>query len=72
MGAIDYLCEMPRLMMERWWREDSRAAFNLPRENRTPRPAGEYAREVYSIAFFDSLVLIEKRAVPEPLRIRRK
>jgi methyltransferase family protein len=72
MGAIDYFCALTRLMMERWWDESSRSRFNIPRHERTPVESGEHARDIYSMSFFDSLVVVEKRDVPEPLRIRRK
>ena len=35
-------------------------------------PAGFHARNVYGLSFFDSLVVIEKRDVPEPLRLKPK
>jgi hypothetical protein len=70
-GFLDYAPLLIRSQMEFWWSPDSAPRSSQPRENRSPLDLGRHAKEIYAISFFDSMVVIEKRAMQEPLNIVR-
>ncbi len=70
-GFLDYAPALIRSQMEFWWSPDSDTRSKQPRESRPPLDLGTHAKEIYAISFYDSLVVIEKRARPEPLNIVR-
>lgn len=70
-GFLDFAPVLVRSQMEFWWSPDSFGRASQPREGRPRADLGTYAKEIYAISFFDSMVVIEKRVKPEPLVIRR-
>jgi hypothetical protein len=68
-GFLDYAPLLIRSQMEFWWSPESFNRAALPRESRPPANLGMHAKKVFAISFYDSLVVIEKRAQPEPLNI---
>ena len=70
-GFLDFAPALIRSQMEFWWSPESAARSMQPRENRPPLDLNRHAKDIYAISFFDSMVVIEKRAKPEPLNIYR-
>ena len=70
-GFLDFAQVLIRSQMEFWWPPDSAARSLQPRASRPSLDLGPHAKEIYAISFYDSMVVIEKRAHPEPLNIIR-
>ena len=68
-GFLDYAPALIRSQMEFWWPPDSGVRSLRPRETRPPLDLGLHYKKVFAISFYDSLVVIENRAQPEPLSI---
>lgn len=70
-GFLDFAPALLRSQMEFWWSPDSGARSLQPREDRPSLDLGTHAKEIYAMSFYDSLLVIEKSARPEPLNIVR-